>query len=268
LTRRRTFDRNEGRRVFGLDPASYDAGRPGHPDRVYEVLVKRCGLVPGSRVLEIGPGTGQVTFRLLALGADVVAVEPDPRLAAFLRKRASPRMRLVRYSLEEADLPSGAFDHAVAASSFHWVDEEVGLAHLYAALRPNGWIALWWTLFGVADEPDGFITATSPLLEEIEASPSAGVDGGPPFALDVDARRRALDNAGFHDVRHETFRWIAAWDTAGIRALYRSFSPIARLDDERRTRILDALAAIAEQKFGGRVTRTLLTSLYTARKPS
>jgi SAM-dependent methyltransferase len=268
LTRRSTFDRGEGRSVFGLDSASYDVGRPGHPDQVYEVLVERCGLAPGSRVLEIGPGTGQVTFRLLALGADVVAVEPDPQLAAFLRDRVSPQLELIRDSLEDADLPSAAFDHAVAASSFHWVDEELGLAHLYAALRLNGWIALWWTLFGVPDEPDAFIAATSPLLDDVEASPSAGVDGGPPFALDVDARRRALDHAGFHDVRHETFRWIAAWDTAGIRALYSSFSPIARLDDEQRNRILDAIAAVAEQGFGGRVTRTLLTSLYTARKPN
>jgi SAM-dependent methyltransferase len=268
LTRRRTFDRDEGRRVFGLDPASYDAGRPGHPDRVYEVLVERCGLRPGSRVLEIGPGTGQVTFRLLALGADLVAVEPDPQLEAFLRERASPRMQLVRHSLEDADLPNAAFDVAVAASSFHWVDEEIGLAQLYAALRPDGWIALWWTLFGVPDEPDAFITATSPLLEDLDASPSAGVDGAPPFALDVDARRRALDHAGFRDVRHETFRWSAAWDTAGIRALYGSFSPIARLGDDRRIRILDAVAAVADQEFGGRVTRTLVTSLYTAPKPS
>ena len=254
--------------MFGLDPASYDAGRPGHPAQVYEVLVERCGLVPGSRVLEIGPGTGQVTFRLLALGAEVVAVEPDPELAAFLRERSSPQVELVRDSLEDAELPSEAFDHAVAASSFHWVDEEVGLAHLYATLRPNGWIALWWTLFGVPDEPDAFITATSPLLDDLHASPSAGADGAPPFALDVDARRRALDRAGFRDVRHETFRWSAAWDTAGIRALYGSFSPIARLHDERRTRILDAVAAVAEQEFGGHVTRTLVTSLYTARKPS
>jgi SAM-dependent methyltransferase len=268
LTRRKTFDRAEGRRVFGLDPGSYDAGRPGHPDWLYEVLVERCELMPGSRVLEIGPGTGQVTFRLLALGANVVAVEPDPQLAAFLRDRAGPRVELIRDSLEHADLPSEAFDHAVAASSFHWVDEEVGLARLRAALRPSGWIALWWTLFGVPDEPDAFITATSSLLEDLDASPSAGVDGAPPFALDVDARQRALKRAGLDDVRHETFRWSCAWDTAGIRALYASFSPIARLDDDRRTRILDAVAAVAEQEFGGRVTRTLVTSLYTAQKPS
>jgi len=268
LTRRRAFDRSEGRRLFGLDPASYDAGRPGHPEWVYEVLVERCDLAPGSRVLEIGPGTGQVTLRLLAVGADVVAVEPDPELATFLLERASPRLELIPHSLEEADLPSAAFDHAVAASAFHWVDEEVGLARIYAGLRPHGWIALWWTLFGVPDEPDAFITATSPLLDDLAASPSAGLDSGPPFALDVDARRRALNHAGFHDVQHETFRWSAAWDTAGIRALYASFSPIARLDRDRRMRILDGIASIADEEFGGRITRTLVTSLYTARKPS
>ena len=63
-------------------------------------------------------------------------------------------------------------------------------------------------------------------------------------------------------------RWSASWDTEGIRALYGSFSPISRLDDARRTEILDEVARIAREDFGGRVERTLLTSLYTARKPS
>ena len=29
------IDRIEGRQLFGHDPASYDAARPGHPERVY-----------------------------------------------------------------------------------------------------------------------------------------------------------------------------------------------------------------------------------------
>jgi hypothetical protein len=61
--------------------------------------------------------------------------------------------------------------------------------------------------------------------------------------------------------------WETSWDTAGIRALYASFSPILRLDDTRRTQILDEIARIAEQDFGGRVSRRLTTSLYTARRP-
>ncbi|MFG1885967.1 hypothetical protein [Micromonospora sp. NPDC049102] len=45
---------------FDEDPDNYQAARPGYPRRVYEVLAD-YGLRPGARVLEIGPGTGQVT---------------------------------------------------------------------------------------------------------------------------------------------------------------------------------------------------------------
>ena len=74
--------REEGRRVFGTDPETYDRARPGHAERVYEILVERCGLGPGTSVLEVGPGTGQATRRLLELGADpLVAIEPNEDLA-------------------------------------------------------------------------------------------------------------------------------------------------------------------------------------------
>ncbi len=78
----------------------------------------------------------------------------------------------------------------------------------------------------------------------------------------------ALRAAGFDSFTHERFRWQASWDTGGIRALYGSFSPILRLDDDRREALLDEIARVAERDFDGRVERTLTTSLYTARKPS
>ena len=261
------IDRQEGRRLFGADPAAYDLARPGHPDLVYTVLVDRCGLTSGSAVLEIGPGTGQATRRLLELGASpLVAIEPDRMLAAYLATSLGPRVTLDIAALEDAELPSAAFDLAVAASSFHWVDEDTGLGRVFAALRPAGWCALWWTLFGVPDEPDAFITATTPLLDGLDASPTSGEAGRPPHALDTDARVGALERAGFEDVEHEIVQWTAGWDTVHIRALYGTFSPIARLDSRRRNEILDAIASIAEADFGGHVERTLTTSLYTARK--
>lgn len=263
------IERSEGRRLFGSDPAAYDAARPGHAERVYEILVERCGLRPGTTVLEIGPGTGQATRRLLELGAKpLVGVEPDPALAAYLEKSLGNRIDLQIVSLEDAQLPAETFGLAVAASSFHWVDETVGLAKVLAALRPGGWWAMWWTLFGDGDEPDAFITATSPLLQDLHASPTAGEDGRPPYARDSDARLAALEAAGFKDAEHELVPWQTSWDTHGIRALYGTFSPIARLDEKRRAAILDGVARIAEEEFAGRVERTLLTSIYTARRPA
>ena len=219
-------------------------------------------------MLEIGPGTGQATRRLLQLGAKpLVAVEPDPALAAYLDKSVGQPLDLHNVPLEDAQLPSRTFDLAVAASSFHWIDEELGLAKVFAALRPGGWWAMWWTLFGEAGEPDAFIAATSPFLEDLGASPTCGEEGRPVYALDIEVRLRALHTAGFGDVEHEVLRWRADWDTEGLRALYGTFSPIARLDHERRAAILDGVARIAERDFGGRVERTLVTSLYTGRRP-
>jgi len=264
---RETFDRREGRGLFGSDPASYDLARPGHATRVYEVLAERCGLASGARVLEVGPGTGQATSRLLERGAELVALEPDPRLASFLRERFDERVEIRETTLEDAKLDPSSFDLAAAASSFHWVDEGAGLAKVHEVLRPGRWVAIWWTLFGVDDEHDAFIEATSPLIEGLATSPSRGA-GGKPFAMETEARLGALHEAGFVDAGHETMRWSTSWDTEGIRALYGSFSPIARLDGARRTEILDGVARIAGEDFGGRVERTLRTSLYTARRPS
>src|SRR5438309_1460157 len=55
------------RRLFGGDPGGYDRARPDYPSRVYEILRARCGLRPGAATLEIGPGSGLATRRLLAL---------------------------------------------------------------------------------------------------------------------------------------------------------------------------------------------------------
>lgn len=264
----RRIDRSEGRRLFGSDPASYDLARPGHPERVYELLAARCGLERRAAVLEIGPGTGQATRRLLDIGASpLVALEPDPALAAHLRESLGERVEVLETTLEDARLPANTFDLAVAASSFHWIDEKRGLANVLAALRRGGSCALWWTLFGDPSEPDAFIAATSPLLDDLDSSPTSGEEGRPPHALDIEARVAALEDVGYRAIEHEVIRWSASWDANGIRALYGTFSPIARLDEDRRTPILDCIARIAERDFAGHVERTLLTSLYTARKP-
>jgi SAM-dependent methyltransferase len=262
------IDPSEGRQLFGYDPASYDLARPGHPELVYEILATRCGLTRNVHVLEIGPGTGQATRRLLERGASLVVVEPNQQLADYLEATFGGRVEVRRTALEDATFPPATFHLATAASSFHWVDEAVGLPTIRAALRPGGWIALWWTQFGEGSEPDAFIRATTPLLEGLASSPTKGLAGRPAHALDVEARTSALDTAGFVDVEHELVRWDSSWDTSGIRALYGSFSPILRLEDEERMRLLDEIALIAARDFGGHVERSLTTSLYTARKPS
>jgi SAM-dependent methyltransferase len=267
--------REAGRRLFGADIDAYERGRPGHPPRVYELLVERCGLAPGTRVLEVGPGTGQATRRLLELGADVLAVEPDERLAAYLRS-AIGTVAVLNQPLEDAELAPESFDLAVAASSFHWIDEETGLARVAAALRPGGWVALWWSHFGAEEPQSPFQQTLRPVIDELfaargielEESPAVSAGGGPRFGLDVEGRLEALAHAGFEHLEHELIPWSHIWDAARIRALFATFSPIIRLDEETRLAALDIVEQVAERDFVGRVELPVLTALYTARRPA
>ena len=75
---------------------------------VADRIVAAARLDPGDAVLEIGPGRGILTDRLLAAGASVTAVEIDERLHAELSARlgSNERLRLVRADFLGVDLAS------------------------------------------------------------------------------------------------------------------------------------------------------------------
>lgn len=259
---------DEGRRAFGRDPANYDAARPDYPARVYAILAERCGLAPGAAVFEIGPGTGLATRHLLAAGADpLVAVEPDERLAAVLSARSlGRRMQVVNATFEEVELAPGRFDLGVAATSFHWMEQRAALAKVATLLRPGGWWAMWWNVFGDPAEPDPFHEATKQLLSG-GVTPSIAPTFRHPFALDQDARRADLEATGmFEAIEVDLFRWPLVLDTSGMRALYATYSQFAPLAEAEREGLLDALGEIADTQFDGRVERRMVTALYTARR--
>ena len=90
------------------------AGRSGDPARdqyflTDERVLDRIGEYatetvdsPG-RILEVGPGTGVLTARLLAIGDEVVAIERDPELVAFLRTEFAEATATKRLSVIEGD---------------------------------------------------------------------------------------------------------------------------------------------------------------------
>jgi 16S rRNA (adenine1518-N6/adenine1519-N6)-dimethyltransferase len=62
-----------------------------HDQNLARWMVEQAGISAGDFVLEIGPGLGAITEPALALGAKVLAIEKDRRLADFLRTRFAGR---------------------------------------------------------------------------------------------------------------------------------------------------------------------------------
>ena len=110
------IDRAFGRLAFGADPGLYHAARPAYPDWVFKVLREQCGLAVGTTTFEIGAGTGTATRRLLDLGASpLIAIEPDPRLATYLRETVPDEaLRVIISSFEEATLDAASLISASA----------------------------------------------------------------------------------------------------------------------------------------------------------
>ena len=54
---------------------------------VAQGIVDKAEIKPSDVVLEVGPGTGNLTVRILEKARKVYAVEMDPRMAAEVQKR-------------------------------------------------------------------------------------------------------------------------------------------------------------------------------------
>jgi 18S rRNA (adenine1779-N6/adenine1780-N6)-dimethyltransferase len=54
---------------------------------VIQSIVEKSAIKPTDTILEIGPGTGNLTVKLLEIGKKVIAYELDPRMVAELQKR-------------------------------------------------------------------------------------------------------------------------------------------------------------------------------------
>jgi len=256
--------RDYGRRAFGNDPAGYHRSRPEYPEWVFETLASRCGLRRGAALFEIGAGTGTATQRLLQFGIDqLVAIEPDKRLADFLRTNSPDKaLTLVISPFEDAKIPEGTFDLGFSATAFHWLDEDAALEKIARVLRPGGWWAAVWNVFGDASRADPFHEATSELLKG-PASPSAG-DHGIPFALDHAARLNALRRRGFVSVETLASQWSLTLTADQTIALYATYSNVnARPDCEE---VLAELGRIARDEFGDHVVRNMITRLYIAQR--
>ncbi|WP_079126145.1 class I SAM-dependent methyltransferase [Streptomyces sp. ERV7] len=128
---------------FGAAAGAYAEHRPD-----YAQAAVRWALAPapGPRVLDLGAGTGKLTGTLLALGVDVVAVEPDRAMLAELR-RGLPSVRARPGSAEAIPLPDGSVDAVLSGNAMHWFDMDVAGPDIARVLAPGGVLAGLWNVF-------------------------------------------------------------------------------------------------------------------------
>ena len=142
-TEQQRSKRHRHRSLFDGVARLYEATRPGYPAEIVEYLAATAGVGQGSRVLEVGCGTGQLTGDLARYGFDLTAIDIGPAMITAARQHlADAAIAFQACSFEDFAAPSSSFDLVVSATAFHWIDPEVKFSKSARLLRPGGWLAL------------------------------------------------------------------------------------------------------------------------------
>lgn len=253
------------RQVFDEDPELYDRARPRYPPQVFAELAALAGLERGSRVLELGCGTGQATIPLAERSYRIVALELGKGMAALARKKLAPfpSVEVVQAAFEEWPLPDERFDAVVAATSFHWVDPAVRVTKAADALRRGGALAVISTHHITGGDAQ-FFEDVQRCYERRMPWTQAGF--GLPTAAEIPRDSDELDTsdrfAGTVLRRHE---WELTYSATEYLDLLSSYSGHRALERPARKRLLDCIAELITGAYNGQVTKRYLTELRVAR---
>lgn len=213
----------------------YDRGRPEYPLAVIGALGAELGLAPGARVLDLGAGTGKVSRALLAVGFDVLAVEPLAPLRELLAQSIGAE-RVLEGTAEAIPVADASVNAVTIGDAFHWFDQRAALAEIARVLRPGGGLAILITL------PDWSGASWAHEVGQLvmESRPDHPHFDGPPWHEAVRAA------GGWSDPVEITVKVPQATSPDRIVAHLASISWIAGMTDDERQSFLGRIRALID----------------------
>jgi SAM-dependent methyltransferase len=247
-------------RVFGQVADVYDRVRPGYPEQLVDDVLSYANGAPAP-ALEVGAGTGKATTAFAARSLPVTALEPDPAMAAVLRRRAADAVTVVVSSFEEYQ-PPHRFGLLFCADAWHWMDPAVRWQRAADALRDDGTLALFWHGDRFVDDA---VTAAfvevharcAPDLtpEELRSPPTDDLTATWPYT-------ELVTQPEFTDATVRTYPWRLTLSRADYLALQSTRSVYRIMPEEQRSAVFEALDGVLPDEVALAVT----TSLYLARR--
>jgi len=219
---------------------------------ILDIILRAAGIAAGDRVLEIGPGLGAVTERLLALGAVVKAVEKDRKLHSHLQDLFADSSGLSLVLADALDIPAdellSGFDKVVSNLPYS-AGTRLLVAFAQSRNRPRLMVVT--------------------VQKEVAARLVAGA-GGRDYGLLGLWLQADYEAAIVHAVKATCFLPRPAVDSAVVR-LQRRASPLVagkdrerfyavsrRAFEHRRKKLAGALSRYAQPPQGGRRWEDLL----------
>ena len=249
--------------MFNQMAEYYDKFRPSYPKEIIDSLISSTSLSRGSKLLEIGAGSGKATELFVNKGFEILCIEPGSDLVNIGNTRfANEKIKFVESRFEEYPEPSKYYDVIFAAQSFHWIFQPIGYQKCSNALKDKGHLALFWNMY---------ITYDNDLDNELIAI-SQKYGGFAPFLssdgceVQISSIITGIEGSGLFKkptvIRHLWKKSYTADEYFGYALTGNSF--VQRTDKEKQ----EAHQELTElaNKFNGIIERPYLCVLYLAQK--
>jgi SAM-dependent methyltransferase len=178
--------------LWSSDPQGWAEAAEGRNRPLYERVFERLLLLPGTRLLDAGCGSGLFAELAAQGGADVTGLDAAPGLVEYARRRR-PEMRYVVGDLERMSFGDGAFDVVTAFSSVLYADDpRRALAEIARVTAPSGRAVV---TIGTGPEQAESAALINPLARPDQVPDPSTLD-----LADANAARDALLDAGFGSV--------------------------------------------------------------------
>jgi ubiquinone/menaquinone biosynthesis C-methylase UbiE len=247
---------------------------PTHMDLGEEAL-RRAGLRPGMRFLDVAAGSGALSIPAARLGAQVLSVDISPtmveRLTARARQAGLSNLEARVMDGHALELEDNTFD--MAGSQFGvmlFPDLPRGLRELARVTKPGGRVLM------VVLGPPTKVEFFSFFMRAIRAA-VPGFTGPPPEppplpfqVADPEKLRRELASAGLQDLRVETVAEPLEFQSGEhLWDWLTNSNPIAgailaelKLTDGQRTVIRQALEQLVRERAGGSAPAVLTAQVH------
>lgn len=255
--------------TFDTVTSTYEKLRPGYVKELYEEIFEYIPLHTGSKVVEIGIGSGQATLPILESGCTLTAVEYGEHFSELCRKKFIdyPKFSVITGKFEDIDFVPDSCDLIYSASAFHWVPEEIGYTKVFTMLKSGGAFAR----FANHPHPD---KGNPDLTEEIDRLYDIyyyQVHERKPFRKEISDEEQALQRVkiaekyGFKDICYHLFYRERVFSATEYTALLGTYSDHIVIEENIRREFFDKIED-AINKHGGSITIYDTIDLELARK--
>lgn len=231
---------------FGKTAADYLTHRAGFPESLFRHLAHRGIGSPGSKVLDLGTGTGTLGRGFARTGCQVTAVDIAPELLDAARLLDTREGFNTTYQVASAEANGQApdsFDVVTAGQCWHWFDAEAAAREVYRVLKPGGQVVIahydWLPLNG------NVVRLTEQLIERHNPRWQMGNGHGiHPRAL------RDLGEAGFTGIESFSYDEPATYTHVGWRGRIRASAGVAATLSAAQVNVFDqALSELLARRF-------------------